>query len=261
MKRLEGKVALVTGASSGIGKSIAVMLASLGANLVLTARREALLEQVRAQVIRSGVDAICIPADLADVRQLNELVAASNKWGAQIDILVNSAGVANALRPVHLTDMVLWDAEMTVNLRAPAALCAAVLPGMRDRRFGFVVNICSEAGASIIPGMGAYCVSKHALRVLTELIQEENQSFGIKAWAICPGEVSTPMADFAHGRAELFLQISDVVEMVRFLFEQGDNVKMGPTVLIRTMRDPFEGSAREIDRSYMASDPQARNKE
>lgn len=74
-------------------------------------------------------------------------------------------------------------------------LCARVLPGMRARRRGFVVNICSEAGVFVYPGMGEYAVSKHALRVLTALLQEENQSHGIKAWAVCPGMVDTPMSD------------------------------------------------------------------
>jgi NAD(P)-dependent dehydrogenase (short-subunit alcohol dehydrogenase family) len=88
--------------------------------------------------------------------------------------------------------------------------------------------------------MGPYTVSKHALRVLTELIQEENQGFGIRAWAICPGFVDTPMADFAAGaNRKNFLSVAEVVQVVRFLLTQGPNVKLGPEILIRTARNPY----------------------
>ena len=108
------------------------------------------------------------------------------------EILVN-AGADLLMSPIHELDLRAWDASMEVNLRAPALLCAAVLPAMRERKRGYIINIASEAGVFVYGGMGPYAVSKHALRVLTELIQEENQDFGIKAWAICPGFVPTPM--------------------------------------------------------------------
>ena len=136
--------------------------------------------------------------------------------------------------------MQAWDASLETNLRAPALLCAAVLPGMRERKRGYIVNISSEAGAFVYRGMGPYAISKHALRVLTELIQEENQDFGIKAWAICPGFVDTPMGGWASGtNRKNFLTVEEVVEIVRFLLTQGANVKMGPEILIRTTRNPY----------------------
>ncbi len=134
-----------------------------------------------------------------------------------------------------------WDLVMSVNLRAPAYLCRAVLPGMRDRKRGFIINIASEAGLLVWAGMGAYAVSKNALRVLTQLIQDENQGYGIKAWAICPGMVDTPMGvEMPGGNPERFLNVAEVVDIVRFLLRQGDNVKMGPEILIRTMLNPFD---------------------
>ena len=93
----------------------------------------------------------------------------------------------------------------------------------------------------VYPGMGAYCVSKHALRVVTELIQDENQTYGIKAWAICPGMVDTPMgSEMPGGNLDNYLKIDEVVDVVRLLLKQADNVKMGPGILIRTMRQPLE---------------------
>ena len=134
-----------------------------------------------------------------------------------------------------------WDASLEVNLRAPALLCAAVLPGMRERKRGYIVNISSEAGVIVYEGMGAYAISKHALRVLTELIQQENQEFGVKAWTICPGFVDTPMvaAWAPDANPHNFLRVEEVVDLVRFLLTQGANVKMGPEILIRTTRNPY----------------------
>src|SRR4051812_190996 len=80
-----------------------------------------------------------------------------------------------------------------VNVRAPAFLCARVLPAMQQRGFGRIINIGSEAGVAIVPGLAAYCVSKHALRALTEVIQDGNHTNGIKAWVVCPGFVDTEM--------------------------------------------------------------------
>jgi short-subunit dehydrogenase len=245
MSHLNGLVGVVTGASSGIGEGIARMLGRHGVNVALAARREEKLERLANEIESFGSSAIVVPTDLHEDDDLLALIERSERELGSIDLLVNSAGVADALKPIHETDIRLWDAELAVNLRAPTVLCARVLPGMRSRRRGYIVNISSEAGALIYPGMGAYCVSKHGLRVLTELIQEENQELGIKAWAICPGEVATPMADWKHGSEENFLTVEEVVDVVEMLLLQGDNVKMGPEILIRTMRNPFEGSPRE----------------
>jgi NAD(P)-dependent dehydrogenase (short-subunit alcohol dehydrogenase family) len=94
-----------------------------------------------------------------------------------------------------------------------------VLPSMRERKQGYIINIASEAGVFVYGGMGAYAISKHALRVLTELIQEENQEFGLKAWAICPGFVDTPLATAwaPSANPSNFLRVEEVVGVVRFL--------------------------------------------
>jgi NAD(P)-dependent dehydrogenase (short-subunit alcohol dehydrogenase family) len=157
-----------------------------------------------------------------------------------VDILVNSGGIFYAT-PIHEIDVRALDGCLEVNLRAPTLLCAAVLPGMRERKRGYIVNIASEAGVFVYGGMGAYAISKHALRVLTELIQEENQEFGLKAWAICPGFVDTPMgaASAPSANPHNFLQVEEVVGVVRFLLTQGANVKMGPEILVRTTRNPY----------------------
>ena len=193
MQTLRDTVAVVTGASSGIGEAVAKMLAAEGARVTLAARREDELERVAGEIRRHGGEVLVAPADMHDLGALAHVVERTQQAFGPIEILVNNAGVYSTA-PVHALDMEQWDMTFSINLRAPAALCRAVLPSMRERRRGAIVNIASEAGALVYAGMGAYAVSKHALRVLTELIQEENQALGIKAWAICPGYVDTSMA-------------------------------------------------------------------
>jgi len=236
---LNGSVAIVTGASSGIGEGIADMLSGEGVKVALVARREKELQRVAEGIRRRGGTALVAPADLRDEAALRAMLDQTRTALGPVDILVNAGAVAS-MSPIHELEMQAWDASLETNLRAPALLCAAVLPGMRERKRGYIVNISSEAGAFVYRGMGPYAISKHALRVLTELIQEENQDFGIKAWAICPGFVDTPMGGWASGtNRKNFLTVEEVVEIVRFLLTQGANVKMGPEILIRTTRNPY----------------------
>jgi NAD(P)-dependent dehydrogenase (short-subunit alcohol dehydrogenase family) len=239
MTELAGSVAIVTGASSGIGRGLAEMLARHRVRVGLAARRRTELERVAARITAAGGSAVSVPTDVADDAQLHDLVDRVERQLGPVDILVNAAGLPYG-KPLHELDIDEWDAALDVNLRGPAVLCARVLPGMRARRRGFIVNICSEAGVFVYPGMGVYAVSKHALRVLTELLQEENQALGIKAWAVCPGMVDTPMSE-AHPDAarERFLTVEDVADVVEGLLLQGDNVKLGPQILIRTMQNPW----------------------
>ena len=240
METLTGSVAIVTGASSGIGAGIATMLAAEGVQVALVARRQQELERVAEAIRRNGGTALIAPADLRDEQALRAVVEQTRSSLGPVDILVNSAGIVETT-PIHELDMRAWDASLEINLRAPALLCAAVLPGMRERKRGYIVNISSEAGVIVYEGMGAYAISKHALRVLTELIQQENQEFGVKAWAICPGFVDTPMVAVwaPDANPHNFLRVEEVVDLVRFLLTQGANVKMGPEILIRTTRDPY----------------------
>lgn len=239
MQALNGSVALVTGASSGIGEGIATMLAAEGVQVALVARREHELQRVADAIRHHGGTALVGPADLRDEQALRAVVEQTRTRLGPIDILVNSAGIVETT-PMHELDLRAWDVCLGVNLRAPALLCAALLPSMRERQRGNIVNIASEAGAIVYAGMGAYAISKHGLRVLTDLIQDENQEHGVKAWAICPGYVDTPMvaAWDPEANPHNFLQVGEVVDVVRFLLTQGTNVKMGPEILIRSTRNP-----------------------
>ena len=239
MAALAGRVAVVTGASSGIGAGLAAMLAEEGARVVLAARRGKELERVAAEIRETGGEALPVATDLTDETSLTRLLDAAAASFGPVDVLVNNAGFA-VWKPLEATTLAEWDHTFAVNVRAAAYLCAAVLPGMQARRFGRVINIGSEAGVAIVPGLAAYCVSKHALCALTEVIQDANHDSGIKAWVICPGFVDTEMGEVVPGanRAS-FLTVGEVVDVARFLIRLGDNVKIGPEVLVRTMRNPM----------------------
>lgn len=217
------------------------MLATEGASVMLAARRGAELERVADGIRRDGGVAVPVAADLADDASLASLVSrAVDELGA-IDVLVNNAGYA-AWKPLEETTIAEWDYTFAVNLRAAAYLCRAVLPGMQARGFGRIVNISSEAGVAIVPGLAAYCVAKHGLCALTDVIQEGNHNNGIKAWAVCPGFVDTEMGEVVPGaNRDAYLRVGEVTEVVRFLLRLGDNVKIGPEVLVRTMRNPMAG--------------------
>lgn len=239
MTDLRNLVAVVTGASSGIGEGLARMLCSEGVKVALAARRGKKLEKLSDELRAHGGTTLVVPTDAREEAQLVSLIERTKAELGPIDILVNNAGIAHN-QPMHALNMKYWDQLMAVNLRTPVFLASRVLPGMRERRRGFIVNVVSEAGMFVYPDTGAYGVSKHALRVATQLTQDENQAFGIKAWAICPGVVDTRMgANVPHGNPEHFLKVDDIVDLVRFLVTRGANVKLGPDILIRSMRDPI----------------------
>ena len=239
MPALTNRVALVTGASMGIGAGLAAMLAEEGARVVLAARRRDELEQVAKDIRRDGGTAVPVVTDLTDDDSLARLLAATRAELGAVDVLVNGAGYA-IWTPLEATTITEWDHTFAVNVRAAAYLCGAVLPGMQARGFGRIINIGSEAGVAIVPGFAAYCVSKHALRALTEVIQDANHENGIKAWVICPGFVNTDMGYVVPGADPAdFLQVAEVVDVVRYLLRTGDNVKLGPEILLRTMRNPM----------------------
>ena len=239
MTVLADRVALVTGGSAGIGAGLAVMLAAEGAKVVLAARQEEELERVAGGIRQRGGVAIPVATDLTSDESIARLLATAQAQAGPVDVLVNSAGYA-VWKPLEATTTAEWDHTFAVNVRAAACLCAAVLPGMQERRFGRIINIGSEAGVAIVPGLAAYCVSKHALVALTEVIQDANHGNGIKAWAICPGFVDTDMGYVVPGANPAnFLTVEEVADMARYLLHSGDNVKLGPQILLRTMRNPM----------------------
>ncbi|WP_448534147.1 SDR family oxidoreductase [Parathermosynechococcus lividus] len=189
---------LITGASSGIGAATAIAFAKAGFNVVLLGRSPAKLAAVHAQVVACGVNASSHTLDFADplpVRsRLEEILAAVG----EVHCLINNAGIAQTV-PLIAQPLADWQTMLNVNLTS-ALLCAqAVLPQMRSRQCGTIVNVVSIAGKQVFPDWGAYCASKFALMGLTKSLACEERSHGIRVTAICPGAVDTPIWEQVEG--------------------------------------------------------------
>ena len=193
-KPLAGKVALVTGAGSGIGKTSARALAEADAAVVLLGRREANIREAASEIETAGGRAIYAQCDVTERGQVAEAVKLGLDTFGHIDILVNSAGINTVRRGVSDIPLEDWDRVIEVNLTGTFNCVRTVLPGMRERGDGLIVNIVSMAGkrASHVAG-AAYCAAKHGQKSLTDSINLEENAHGIRATSISPGEVDTPI--------------------------------------------------------------------
>lgn len=240
MGKLDDQVALVTGGGTGIGQGIALALAREGVQVVICGRRLGPLQNTVAQIDAEGGQAIAIQANVADELDVERLVAETTEAFGPVDILVNNAGIGGG-SPIHKHGIQEWDQVMGVNLRGPFLLARAVLPSMRERQRGHIVNISSETGLEYYPGSGAYGVSKHALNALSEYIQRENQDLNVHVHVICPGMVISEMSEGSPGlNQDKCLHPEDIADLVLWLVTRRHNVKIGRPVLIQTMENPWE---------------------
>jgi NAD(P)-dependent dehydrogenase (short-subunit alcohol dehydrogenase family) len=189
---LDGKVAMVTGASSGIGREIALALSEAGAAVVLVARRETELAAVRAEIEASGGRAATIAADLADRAGLKLAAAEAPKPFSPPDILVNAAGI-NIRKPMAELTQADWDAVLAVNLDAPFFLGQALAPAMMEIGWGRIINIASLQSVRAFPMGAAYGASKGGIAQLTRAQAEAFSRRGVNCNAIAPGFFATAL--------------------------------------------------------------------
>ena len=240
MEELQGKVVIITGGGTGIGRGVAMRLAALGCKILLCGRRSAPLDETLKDIQEQGGQAVAVRADVSDEKDVERLVETALKEFGQVDILVNNAGIGGGGR-IHAHDIHTWDQVMAVNLRGPFLTARAVLPLMREQKHGHIINISSESGLEYYPGNGAYGVAKHALNALSEFIQRENQELGIRVDTICPGMVVTEMTETSVGLDhDKCLYPEDIAELAAWLLTLKANIKIGTPVLIQTMKNPWE---------------------
>jgi short-subunit dehydrogenase len=224
------KTALVTGGSSGIGLALARMLKSEGYELTLVARRA---EKLAAAAVEVGAEAVA--ANLTDENECARVVAAhADRWGG-LDVLVNSAGVgvsgAFAEQETKRIDL-----QLDVNLRATLLVTREALPLLRATR-GMIVTIASIAGTIPVPGLAVYAATKAALISFTGSLNREEAEQGVRATAICPAFVATPMTDWTGLRSEEMIQPEDVVELVRAVIRLSPRARV-PSIVIERVGHP-----------------------
>jgi len=192
---LNGKVAWITGGGSGIGLAGGIELAKAGAHVVVSGRSAETLKKAEKDLKNAG-SAEAIALDVADQAEVSRAAQAILKRHGRIDILINSAGINSPKRNFRNVSLDTWNQIVAVNLSGMFYCCHAVLPGMREKKDGLIINISSWAGryASTLTGPG-YNATKHAVVALTESINMEECANGIRATSILPGEVATPILE------------------------------------------------------------------
>lgn len=222
MKRLEGKVAWITGAGTGIGEAGVVALAEEGANVVISGRRPEPLAELAEKVRKLGVEVVEEPLDVADTDAVMAVAKRLIDKFGRIDILVNNAGLNTTKRRWHEIEPEDWKIVIDVNLNGAVNCALAVLPTMRAQKDGLIINVSSWAGhfVSYIAG-AAYGASKTAMLNMNEQINIEEGPNGIRACAICPAEVATPILDKRpvpppKEVRDRVLQPEDLGETIRF---------------------------------------------
>lgn len=241
MSALEGKVALVTGASRGIGREIALAFASQGADIVATARTTDALESLAAEVGKLGREALPVTADMAVEADITRIVDEALARFSRIDILVNNAAIVHASTDLVDFDVALWRAVVEVNLIAVALLTKAVLPTMIANGSGKVINISSIGGRKGTRGRTAYKATKAALINLTESVAAEVKQHGIDVNCICPGGVDTDGFRNSLGPRAMeeipYMPTSAIADVALFLASDASAAIVGTSI------DAFGGSS------------------
>jgi NADP-dependent 3-hydroxy acid dehydrogenase YdfG len=219
-KPLDGKVALVTGASRGIGLAIAHLLGKMGAKLSICSKNPQKLEAAKNELGREAQDIFAAPVDVTRAEQISSFVVDTEKNIGPVEILVNNAGIGY-FGPTHEASEQTWDSILDTNLKSVFLMSKAVAPGLIQRRRGHIINIASLAGKNTFRNGGIYCASKWGLLGLTGCMAEDLRQYGIRVSAICPGSVATDFSPHEGKVTSKLLQSEDIAHAVEMLVTQG----------------------------------------
>ncbi len=238
--RLAGKVAIITGASRGIGRAISVALAGEAATVVLAARSIPDLQETAQHVVQAGGVPEIVATELTEEESIKNLVRATSEKFGRLDILVNNAGVAHLGR-LEDTPTQDWEHCMQVNARAPFILCREALPLLRKSPAGFIINIASVVGVKGYPLQSAYTSSKHALRGMTISLAEELRGSNVRVHLICPGGVDTELVSSMRPdiKKEDLIGPDEVAELVLYLVTHKGNAVMDELHIRRATAAPW----------------------
>lgn len=240
---VQGKRALVTGGSKGIGAEAAIVLAQAGADIAIVGRDHAGLQATAAQIEATGRRCVMIEADMRTTEgPLHAAQAALDAFGV-VDILVNNAGIAR-IAPILESPLADWEETIAVNLRAPYLLAQALAPKMIEQRSGKIINVSSQAGVVAIEGHASYAASKGGLNMLTKVMALEWGPHNIQVNAVAPTVILTPMGTQVWGDPakaapmlakiplRRFGQPVEVADLILFLASPASDLITGETILI-----------------------------
>jgi len=245
MESLKNKIVFVTGASSGIGRACAEQFAALGANLILCARRENLLEKFAAHLKKKYK--VMVLSAVLDVRNKNQVISFIDSLKIQwkkIDVLVNNAGLARGLAPLHEDDIDNWEEMIDTNVKGLLYVTRAVAPLMEKRKKGHIINIGSIAGREVYPKGGVYCGTKHAVYAITKALRMDLVEKNIRVSTVDPGMVETEFSIVRfHGDEQKAggvykglkpLSAQDIAEAVIYMATRPAHVNIAEMVLLPT---------------------------
>ena len=243
---LKGKkkrpTALITGATSGIGRATAHEFAKHGINIVLCGRRQERLDSIK-KALSKQTDVYTLNFDVRDKEKTLEAIASLPAEFQNIDILINNAGNAHGLDPIQDGNLDDWDAMMDINVKGLLYVSKAIIPGMTERQSGHIINIGSSAGKEVYPKGNVYCGSKHAVLAITEGMRIDLNPFGIKVSSVNPGLVETEFSQvrFKGGsqadnvyKGYKALQPEDVAEVIYFAVSRPAHVNIADILMFCT---------------------------
>lgn len=244
---------LITGAASGIGLATAREFARHDYDLILTARREDRLEEVRHELTAAfgiGIQTLCF-----DVRNQKECADAVNSLERPVDILINNAGLARGLDYIHEGNLDHWEQMIDTNVKGLLYMTRLISPGMVERKSGHIINICSTAGKEVYPKGNVYCATKFAVDALTKAIRADLYSHGIRVSQVSPGHVEeTEFArvrfDWDEQKASIYsdfnpLTSKDVAEAIYFMASRPPHVNVQDILMMGTQ----QAGSMMVDRS------------
>lgn len=243
--QIKDKVVAITGASSGIGKAIALLLAANGAKVVIGARREDELKAIVKNIKDAGGEAIYKVSDVKQRNDMSSLVALAVDTYDRLDVFINNAGISPLSRFAEL-QVEEWEEMIDINLRGVLYGIAAALPVFRKQNRGHIINIISTAGLRIVPMQGVYAATKNAVRTITEALRQEAGEH-LRVTGISPGFVKTNLSDsikdpnikksIADKADQIAISPDAIAEAVAFAIGQPANVDVGDIVIRPTAQD------------------------
>ena len=251
---MKNKIALITGATSGIGKACALTLAKMGFDIIATGRREDRLEEL-GQELDAGVRFLPLIFDVRDRERVGEILGSLPADWSAIDVLINNAGNAHGMDPIQTGNLDDWDAMIDINVKGLLYVSKAIIPGMTERKSGMIINIGSIAGKEVYPNGNVYCGSKHAVDAITRGMRIDLNPFGIRVVGIHPGLVETEFSIVRfkgdENRAQSVykglepLVAQDIADIVEFAVSRPPHVVLADIVVLPTA----QGSAALVNRN------------